>query len=165
MRSILFISALLILISSCATRQRCERKFPPVELSSQNRDSIVTVTKDSISYLPADSSWIIALVKCRENGEAYLAELQGYKQGKNVNIPVVSISGNRLTATCKIDSLAVYNRIKERFKTNQTAVKETVIREVNKLTPDQKFKVAIFPWLLLCITLEALLIVLIIKFK
>lgn len=164
MKAILFIVTMAI-FTSCATQQRCERKFPPVEQSSRGHDSIVTITKDSISYLPADSSWLIALVKCRENGEAYLAELQGYKQGKSINVPVVTIENGRLKATCKIDSIAVYNVIKERYKSNTTATKETVIREVNRLTTAQKLKVNAFPWLLLLIVLEASVIFVIIKFK
>lgn len=133
----------IFLVTGCCSQRRCADKYPPV--TSSNDSSSVTTNesvqeKDSISYLPADSSWLIALIECDENGKAIMKELEAYKAGKNVSVPQVKISNNKLTAACKVDSLAVFNHYLKHFKTEVKYRDREVTREVrvNYLTPFQK---------------------------
>ena len=132
----------LILVTGCCTQQRCNQKFPPVQ--TVNDSSAVTTDesvqeKDSISHLPADSSWLKAFLECNEHGQVIMKELQGYKDGKNVEVPQVSIANNVMTVKCNVDSVAVYNRISKRFKSKIDYKDREVLKEkrVNYLTPFQ----------------------------
>lgn len=142
---ILFLAS-LILVTGCCTQERCAQKYPPVQ--SVNDSSAVTTTesvqeKDSISYLPADSSWLIALIECDENGKAVMKELQEYKSGKNVAVPQVAIKNNRLTAACIVDSIAVFNHYSKHFKKEVQYHDREVKKEVrvNYLTGFQKAEI------------------------
>lgn len=136
----------LFLVTGCCTQQRCNQKFPPVQ--TVNDSSAVTTDesvqeRDSISYLPADSSWLKALLECNEHGQVMMKELQGYKAGKNADVPQVKVKDNVLTAVCNVDSVAVYNRISKRFKSKIEYRDREVLKEkrVNYLTPFQKAEI------------------------
>ena len=158
MKIIIFLVS-LILVTGCCTQKRCNDMYPPVQ--SVNDSSSVTTNesvqeKDSISYLPADSSWLIALIECDENGKAVMKELQDYMNGKSVEVPQVKIKGNVLTATCKIDSIAVFNHYSKHFKKEIQYRDREVKKEVrvNYLTGFQKaeikgFYIALFLLLIL----------------
>jgi hypothetical protein len=141
-RKLIIFLVSLILVTGCCTQRRCNQKFPPVQ--TVNDSSAVTThesvqEKDSISYLPADSSWLKALLECNEHGQVIMKELQGYKDGKNVEVPWAEISNNVLTVKCNVDSVAVYNRISKRFKNKIEYKDREVLKEkrVNYLTPFQ----------------------------
>ncbi len=126
MKKLIIFLVSLILVTGCCTQKRCNQKFPPVQ--SVNDSSSVTTSesvqeKDSITYLPADSSWLKALLECNAQGQVVMKELQEYKAGKNAGVPQVKLKNNVLTATCKIDSLAVFSHYSNHFK------KEVVYRD------------------------------------
>lgn len=114
-RTLLFLMTVMIL-SSCITKQRCMEKFPPEIIS---KDSISTFEKikykDTTIWVPADSSWLKALLKCDSTGNVYIAELAGYKAGKNVQAPKIVVRDNYIEVRCRVDSMAVYARMKDRF--------------------------------------------------
>lgn len=149
MKHFFIILVSLFLVTGCCTQKRCNQKYPPVQ--SVNDSSSVTASesvqeKDSISYLPADSSWLKALLECNEYGQVVMKELQEYKAGKNTGIPQVSVKDNVLTAKCKIDSLAVFNHYSKHFKKEveyrDRKVKETLY--INELTKGQKRMISAF---------------------
>lgn len=139
----------LTLVTGCCTQRRCADKYPPVQ-SVNDSSSVTTVEsvqeRDSITYLPADSSWLIALLECDEYGKLILRQLQDYKNGKNVEVPYVSVDGNVLTVKCKVDSLAVFNHYSKHFKKEVEYRDKEVIKEVkaNYLTPFQKWQIKAF---------------------
>lgn len=139
----------LFLVGGCCTQKRCDRKYPVAQSASDS--SAVTATesvqeKDSITYLPADSSWLKALVECDEYGQVILKELQGYRNGKNVEVPLVTVSANVLTVKCKIDSMAVYNHYSKTVKkeTQYRDRKVTETKYTNILSKWQKTQILFF---------------------
>ena len=139
----------LLLAGGCCTQKRCAQKYPVAQSASDS--SAVTATesvqeKDSITYLPADSSWLKALVECDTYGNVLFKELQGYKNGKNVEVPMVTVSGNVLTVKCKIDSMAVYNHYVKSVKkeTQYRDRKVTETKYTNILSKWQKTQVLFF---------------------
>jgi len=144
MQKYVVIIAILLTFTSCVTRRRCNEKFPP-QISFAREDSIqyVQITKDSISYY-TDSSYVRALLECDTHGQVIMKELQEYKSGKNLDIPNVIIRDNVITATCIVDSMAVYNLIKSKFSSNVKNTKENYVVTTNELTPFQKFRCNVF---------------------
>ena len=121
--------------------------YPP-SVQSVNDSSSVTTNesvqeRDSISYLPADSSWLKALLECNAQGQVVLKELQDYKTGKSINVPLVKVKNNVLTATCNVDSIAVFNHYSKHFKKEVQYKDRKVIKEVrvNYLTGFQKAEI------------------------
>jgi len=120
--------------------------YPPVQ--SVNDSSSVTTNesvqeKDSISYLPADSSWLKALLECNAQGQVVLKELQEYKSGKSANVPQVKVKNNVITATCNVDSIAVFNHYSKHFK-NKVEYRDKEVEKivrVNYLTGFQKAEI------------------------
>ena len=146
MKNLLVIILLLCFLTSCVTQERCNEKFPP-QTVIQKEDSIRTIetTRDSISYY-TDSSYVKAYLACDEHGRVIMQELLAYKSGKTLNIPLVTVKDNVLTAICDVDSMAVYNLIKSKVS---TGIKNTVTQKivtVNILTPFQKFRCTAFWW-------------------
>lgn len=145
MKIIIFLAS-LILVTGCCTQKRCNDKYPPVQ--SVNDSSSVTTNesvqeRDSISYVLADSSMLKALLECNEFGQVVFKELQEYRNGKNVEVPVVNIEDNVLTVKCKVDSIAVFNHISKTFK-NKVEYRDKEVEKivrVNYLTGFQKAEI------------------------
>lgn len=108
----LFLLALIIIafFSSCVTKNRCERKFPPA-----TSDSTITVYKDSIVhvtdtvYLDAEYIHIYDSIPC--------PELEYHKTvTKNHLTASVHISKGQLKVDCKSDSLQkIIHRLEHRL--------------------------------------------------
>lgn len=144
-----FALSFLLILSGCVTEKRCYEKYPPVVNSSDSSSNQVSEHVQDSSYitrLPGDSSWIKLYIECNEYGQALIRQIESYKAGKKVSVPEVTITGNVLTAKCKVDSLEVYNRIKKTFKTeiksSDRKVKET--KYINVLTRNQRWQIAGF---------------------
>jgi len=147
MKTLIIILVSLILVTGCCTQKRCNDMYPPSVQSVNDSSSVTTdesvQEKDSITYLPADSSWLKALLECNEYGQVVFRELQEYKNGKNVEVPVVSVEDNVLTVKCRVDSLAVFNHFSKSVKNKIEYRDREVLKEkrVNYLTPFQKAEI------------------------
>lgn len=101
-------------------------------------DSVHTVEilRDTIVSIEADSSLIRALIECDSLGQAHIRQLIEYKAGERLPPPSVSIKDNVLTATSKIDSLAIYMQLKDRYTESVKRETEVITKvvEVNHLT-------------------------------
>lgn len=151
MKHTVAIAILFLMISGCATQKRCNEKFPPVEATSSADSSSTQLSEysqDSLqkTTLAPDSSYIKLLIECTERGEALIKQVEGYKSGRRVNIPDVSIKGNVLTAGCRADSLTIYNIIKKRFKKEieYRDRRVEVTKYTNMLTRPQRTMIAGF---------------------
>ena len=60
------LAILICLANRCCTEQRCNQKYPP-QITEKHDTLIKTTQKDSLIKLPADSSWLKALIECRNN--------------------------------------------------------------------------------------------------
>ncbi|MEI6062054.1 MAG: hypothetical protein WCR72_15235 [Bacteroidota bacterium] len=153
---------ILLLLSGCCTQQRCDRKFPTVQAVNDSTSSSTNETvqdKDSVSWLPADSSWLKALLECNKQGQVVMKELTEYKSGKYAQVPQVTIKDNMITAKCRVDSLAVFNHYSNRIKTEvqYRDRKVTDTKYINQLTPFQI-------WQIRCFWIESVIILLSIVF-
>lgn len=129
MKKYLLLAMVIIIITGCVTKRRCMEKFPP---SIVTEDSVTIsekiVYKDSIITLPADSSWLTALLKCDSTGNVYLSQLLNYQSGNKVGVPVIKIRDNIIKVECQVDSLQIYLLLKEKYltKVHKTTVKQTI---------------------------------------
>lgn len=91
--------------------------------------------------LERDQAMIRALVECDSLGQVRMAELLEYRAGERLQPPDVKVEHNVLTATARIDSMAVYLRLKDRFERRITSSIRRVERvvEVNRLNGWQKW--------------------------
>ena len=138
----IFINFWLMMIS-CATRERCARFFP----QTQNSDSVrirndtVELIRDSIYTIPPDSAWLMALLECDSTGNVLLKQITDLQLGHRIK-PGITLTNNKLTVNCKVDSMAVYLSWKERhIKTSRDSkVSKTYVVQWNYLTNSQVFQ-------------------------
>lgn len=146
------------MLTSCITQRRCNEKYPP---ETSQKDSVYNTHYESIrdTAIPVapDSSMIKMLVRCDSLGQAYLSQLISYQAGNNISIPKVTLSHNILTANCKIDSMAVYAKLKDKYGLEVRYKERTIIQKVNELTPFQKFAIKAF-WVYTCLLIITILL-------
>ena len=89
----------------------------------------------------ADSAMIRALIECDSLGQAHIRQLLEYQAGQRVNPPRVEIRDNVMTATSKVDSMAIYLALKDRYMEKDARRNHSEIRtvEVNRLNRWQWF--------------------------
>lgn len=102
---------------------------------------VVETLRDTVVRLAADSSLLRALVECDSLGQARLRELEEYRAGDRLPPPSVTIRDNILTATARVDSMAIYLTLKDRYSEAVQVEREVVTQtvEVNRLTGWQRF--------------------------
>lgn len=136
MKKLLIILIALLSLQGCISEKRCMLRYPPQIIIT---DSVVLtnslIERDTVIKLAADSSSIQMLIDCDSLNQAYLSRIIGYEAGNNAMIPEVVIQDRILTVKCRVDSMAVYSKIKERFeKTNY--VSQTI--QKHQVTPVTK---------------------------
>ena len=133
-RRLAILSIAVLLLSSCVSKKKCERYYPP------RTDSVVVTTvttveklRDTVIYI-SDKSQTTAQIVADSNGLITIANVQT-NAGNLLASPILSIKGNIIYADCIIDSAAVYLALKDRYITEVTESKvtETVTVEVNRL--------------------------------
>jgi hypothetical protein len=145
--NIIALFALLAVATSCATAKRCSKLLP---VTDNRRDTVTILVKETIKdttvVVPADSSWLQMLIECNEEGEALKKELVGYRGGARMAPPKVTVKNNVLTATCEVDSAAVYLMLKSRdtLITKVTVVEQTMQVPVNIITWWQQTQIYLF---------------------
>ena len=132
MRKILLFLFLSLVITSCKPTKEI---LPKIEYREIYKETV----RDSIITLPADSSYIQALLECDSIGNVYLKQLLNYGFGNNkLNPPKLNINDNILSATAKVDSISIYLILKDRY--SYIDKQETEIIEIEKpLNKWQKF--------------------------
>lgn len=118
MRKILIIALLGLALTACKTTE------PVIEY----RDNVVTVTErewDSVFFTQPDSASIMALIECDSTNNAYISRILSLQSGIATR-PAIKIVDRVLTAECKVDSMAVYVRMKSKLKTTDQV--KTIIK-------------------------------------
>lgn len=141
MHKLLFILSLVLVFSACRPAREIGRT-----VSDSSRIERITEYRDTTIQVPADSSWLEALIECDSTGKAYLKEIAGYKTGKQSTLPSVRIQDNMLKVDCKCDSVAIYHKLSRIYDhSSQVRVeKETVTVEANRLSWWQKTQIYAF---------------------
>lgn len=136
MKRTTFLMLLLAIITvGCAPAKKT------VTTSTNNKvDSIIIceTVRDTIVTVQADSSTLKALLECDSLGQVRMRELLEYKAGERTQPPQVIIHDNVLTASSKVDSVAIYLTLKDTYekhvRENESIRIEIIEKEVNRLT-------------------------------
>jgi len=110
----------------------CRTVKPPglIEITTKVHDTIEKV-RDTTIIIPADSSWLKALLECDANGKISIKKLTDYWAGKSLKPPTIEMQDNYILVKAKVDSVAVYAALKDRYYTSkETQYKEKTV-EVN----------------------------------
>lgn len=101
---------LILILSSCATREKCNQLFPP-----STKDSIIYIIKDSVSYrdttiyIPGNTITLRdTIVDC--------ADFEKELEDARTKLRIIVRKG-RLTATCECKELEVKFRVYEHWHT------------------------------------------------
>jgi hypothetical protein len=87
-----------LLLSSCATRERCARKFPP-QVSDTTITTISYYDMDTTIYVPGDTVYLTKYIGCDS------LKLDTVVRGKRGAVAKVKINEGVLTVTAGCDSL------------------------------------------------------------
>lgn len=96
-------------------------------------------------FLP-DSAYIEALLECDSLGDVYIAKIKQLQSGKRIK-PEVIIKNNYLKASCKVDSMLVYELIANRYKVSGEVKNQMSIAEIK---PPERPRFRLFdilPWI------------------
>lgn len=172
MKRILLISALMmLLITSCVTRKRCNELYPCQGSVVSTKDSTTStetniIPHDSIIYLTDSASFKLYL-KCDSLGNVRLCEIETLKASQNIK-PSFTLSNNNLYAACIVDSAAVAISWNEKHVSKTTTVnansRETIPVIINDPTAWQWFWIRTGQ-IVTCLILGTLIIFIIVKFK
>ncbi len=123
----------IILLGACRSG-RITGRDSSVNDSTAVKEKIVTITKDSIVKLPADSSWLKMLLDCDSTGEVLIKQIEGYKAGKQVQIPKATIEDNRLFIVCDVDSFEVYQRFASLYRdASRDSIRTVTVKVVDQV--------------------------------
>lgn len=132
--------ALIAILALFLLGCRTARIATSSEQQQTTTDSLRTVEilRDTVVQVKADSSLLRALVECDSLGQAHLKQLLEYQAGDRLHPPLVDITNNVLTARARIDSMAIYLQLKDRYteRNKIQRVTRTITQtvEVNRLT-------------------------------
>jgi len=138
---IVFLILVTVALSACATKERCNNLYPcqgsviTSDVTSSN--TVITEKRhDTIIYI-TDSAAYKLFLKCDSAGNIMLCEIETLRASANIK-PAFSLSGNKLTVGCKIDSAAIAIAWNEKhIKTtiaHTSTTKETIPVVVSKIT-------------------------------
>jgi len=123
----------LILVSGCASRKQCERRYPP---QIQRYDSIirdtVQIIRDSIIKIEPDRAYLKAWIECDKNGELLMKRIEEYEAGKKTT-PKIVVRDNYIEIECLVDSAAIAVHWIETHTNAENNTGKTTTIEVNKL--------------------------------
>lgn len=137
------VSGLIILItfSGCVSQRQCTKRFPCTgQTDTVIRSETVFIPHDTVIKIPADSSFIQALIDCRGQTAKLMQTVQ-YGTGKRANLPIVRIYHDTLFVECKFDSSGIAFRYYDTHKSEFLKTSKTVIVKENYLTGWQWFQI------------------------
>jgi hypothetical protein len=149
MRGLVTISAVILFVTGC-----CK---PCIQTSTSNqKDSVRTEVKteviekvkDTVIYIPGDSSLIEALLECDSLRNVQLKSIVTIEPGKTIK-PTVSLKNNVASFQCKVDSAAIAVLYIERFLSRDSSaynyhsnnVLTVIEKRVNYVTGWQWFQI------------------------
>lgn len=146
---------LLTIAASCTTLERCRKHYPcPEEISTETK--IETVLKDSLIYLPGDTAVLRVQIGCDSLLNAYIKSVESIP-GSKTKIKA-KIEANQLTATCEVDSGAVYLKWKERHE-SKSEVKTKIVEREKQLTQLQAFWIVAGKVAMVILSILALIVI------
>lgn len=135
----IIIASIILIFSGCITQKRCQERYPCTGgTDSIIRTYTVFIPHDTIIQIPADSSYIEALIDCRGK-TARLMQIVQYGAGNKVSPPVLMIKDNIVRAECKFDSANIAFRYYEKHTDKFEKTSQTVIVKENFITKGQGF--------------------------
>lgn len=129
----LVILVLIVLSFSCKTIA------PTASITTSTKDSIIYIPKDTTIYL-TDSAGFRALLECDSVGKIRVKQIQDYYAGQFVK-PKIIIKDNYVQLDCKVDSAKVYVAWKEKHEISISSTNTVKVDRQNYLTGWQWFQV------------------------
>lgn len=168
MKNILLAIFMVVIFQGCISEKRCNRRYPPQVTKTDSvyvnqKETITETIRDTVIKIAPDSSSIEMLILCDSTNQAYLSQILNYESGKQAGVPQVVIKDRILTVKCRVDSMAVYATLKDRFTENlTTSVKnsetnQTINTVTNELTWFQNVMINL-GWILLAVIVIAVAI-------
>lgn len=135
----IIVIGIIILFSGCITQKKCQERYPCTGgTDSIVRTNTVFIPHDTIIQIPADSSYIEALIDC-QGQTAKLMQIVQYGSGNKVKPPKITMTGNIIRAECKFDSANIAFRYYEKHIDKFEKTSKTVIVKENYITKIQGF--------------------------
>ena len=127
-----FIALFLML---CITATAC-RAWRPAAESAATVDTVTVriIQRDTAVVLQSDSALVRALLECDSTGAARLREVIELRNGRRVRAPDLSVRGDTLTVRGRVDSMAVYLKLTERFRDARREKTSVRTVEINRLS-------------------------------
>jgi len=151
----IFAGVFLLIMCSCATQNRCARKFPP-QMVNTDSVTIKETFRDSMVLIAPDSAWLEAWLECDSSGNVVIGNLnQKISDLLKTNIKLVK-DGKKavITLECVVDSQKIYLHLLERDTTIKKERTVMVPYPVHfKPNLWQVMKLKSWPWMLLLISL------------
>lgn len=144
MKKLLIVSlaSLLLIVSSCITKKRCNDRYPcAVSTMSNTNTSVIETLRDTVFYSKADTGMVIAMLKCDSLGNVYVSRIIALEGALDSPDPTIDISNNILKVVMPIDSTAIYAKLKDRYEISMKSEVKTIVKEVNILTGWQWFQI------------------------
>lgn len=123
----------------CVTATAC-RAYRPAAETAATADTVTVhiIERDTAVIVRSDSALVRALLECDSAGSARLREVIELRNGLRVRAPDLTIRGDTLTVRSRVDSMAIYLTLRDRYTdTRRESVTERVV-EVNRPTWWQK---------------------------
>ena len=130
------------------------------------RTEYIEKLRDTTVYIPADSSYIRALLECDSLGNVMLKQFEELRLGKSVR-PSVRIVDNYIEVDCTTeDSMAIYITFKDRFESSDRLVEDTsTVKESSDVREKiVKTRMPAMFWIIGIIILAVVVIMLLRKF-
>lgn len=146
MNSIRFIILSFAIVASAG----CSPKLYPSHSSETTkvvRDTITETIRDTVYYAEPDSTILSLLIECDERGKSQLKEINQLRNSQRAATTVKSEPGNRYLVKTVVDSMGIYLKFKERYRSHEerevASVSDVQIvkEEVNVLHPWQKIMI------------------------
>ena len=113
----------------CVTATAC-RAYRPAAETAATADTVTVhiIERDTAVIVRSDSALVRALLECDSAGSARLREVIELRNGLRVRAPDLTIRGDTLTVRSRVDSMAIYLKLYDRFK--DTRHEQTTVRTV-----------------------------------
>lgn len=124
-----------LIFSSCVTKSKCDRKFPPQVITADCvRVETKEVLRDTTIFIPEDYGAEMAIFECDSLNNVLLVRLDNLVKSNGRATPGVKPSGkNSFVFDCKCDTAAIQAKVKDRVKVVTETHTETVVKTVNKI--------------------------------
>lgn len=117
---------LLLVLGSCKTKREVVFDAKVDSSFSQHQDYM---SYSNRAIYVSDSAYIELLLNCDSLGKVYIAKIERLQMGDRIK-PEVSLKDNILNASCKADSMLIYEIFASRLIVDGEVVRQSTIEQI-----------------------------------